>query len=140
MPMRPVLRSSALILITLVIGRPALAQATSCRANADTASAYVGKLKLMYSVADPGATAGQGLPYAGPAAISLVTSASTCKSAVGAYNKTNGFSGKNARSSAYVVSIGTSGYAVIDPTNMRGENVLVFVYDTSWRFKKALMD
>lgn len=140
MPMRPFLGCSALILVTLVSGRPALAQANSCRANADTASAYVGKLKLIYSVADPGATESQGLPYAAPTAISLVTSATTCKSAVSAYNKTNGFSGKNARNNAYVISIGTGGYAVIDPSNKRGENVLMFVYDTSWRFKKALMD
>jgi hypothetical protein len=99
------------------------AQTSSCRTAADTAGLLVGRLRIAFA------------KTVAPSAITLVTSSSTCDSAVAAYNQT-----RSAQlSSVYVVALGSIGYVVVNPADTEGEYTLMYIYDPQWVFKQAAL-
>jgi hypothetical protein len=122
--------ASALLISGL--GKPAHAQASYCRTNADTANLYVKLERLGASTVDTAYMRSHGLPYAPPSAVALVTANNTCKAAVSAYNKTHGLSGSRAIASVYVLAIGSAGYVVINPLETTGNRLMKYLYNRSW--------
>jgi hypothetical protein len=112
--------------------------AAQCRTAADTANLLVSRIKLAYASMDTVFVKSQGDPVAAPSAISLVTKSNTCKSAVSAYNNTHGLTSANGIQSAYVIALGKNGYVVINPAQTSGEYTMMFVYNSSWVFKRAV--
>lgn len=113
------------------------AQTSYCRSHPDTAGVLVAGLQGAYGEMDSTVLKSKGLPYAKPTAISLVTSSNTCKSGVNAYNKARG-SGGAALSNAYVVTLGSNGFVVINPQERMGEFTAMWVFDRHWVYKQRL--
>lgn len=78
----------------------------------------------------------QGLPYATPDAITLVTQSSTCKSAVAAYNQAAGITPLLA--SVYVAKLGKKGYVVMNPKDHAGDYQAMWVFDAQWAMKRRI--
>lgn len=113
------------------------AQSSYCRSHPDTAGVLVAGLQGAYGEMDSTVLKSKGLPYADPAAISLVTSSNTCKSGVNAYNKARG-TGSATLSSAYVLALGNNGFVVINPQEQMGEFTAMWVFDRRWTYKRRL--
>lgn len=127
--MRPAFR--LLVISSLIAGVPNLAVGQSCKAPSDTSSLLVNSLKVAFANVDSAFVTSQGQPFAQPSDIALVTDSLTCAAGIAAYNQENG----TAISSAWVIQIGTSGYAVVSPTNQVGEFKPYYLFNTSWQLK-----
>jgi hypothetical protein len=112
------------------------AQGSSCRAAADTAGPFVASLQGSYDGMDTVWMKSQGLPYATPDAIKLVTQSSTCKAAVAAYNQATGITPPLA--SVYVAALGKKGYVVMNPKEHAGDYQAMWVFDTQWTMKRHI--
>jgi hypothetical protein len=126
--------SMLLLLLITNTGTAVGAQASACRTDPDTAGVLVGRLKVAYAVMDTTRLRAQGDPVAVPSDIVLVTDSTTCAAGVTAYNATNG----RGVTSAYVVALGESGFVVVDPQDRTGELLMMYVFDSQWRFKTAV--
>lgn len=129
--------------VTLVIGVVLTSAcvhglAAQCRVSSDTASLYVSVLRLAYASMDTSYLKSQGDPVAAPSDISLVTNSNTCDSGVSAYNKTHGLTTTSGIKSAYVIALGSNGYVVINPSQTSGEYTMMFIYGSTWAFRKAI--
>lgn len=129
--------------VTLVVGMALTSTCVQdltaqCRVSSDTANLYVNGLRVAYASMDTSYLKSQGDPVAAPSEINLITSSDTCDSAVSAYNETHGITASSGIKSAYVVALGRNGYIVINPEQTTGEHTMIFIYDSTWAFKKTL--
>lgn len=129
----------AITVIALVIGSvvPGLAQ-SSCRTNPDTAAGIVNGLKGAFEGGDTLYLRTAGKPFAVPANIALVTTSTTCKAGVTAYNKARALNGGRAIKSAYVVALSPNGYAVVNPNDVAGNFTIMFLFDNAWALKQRI--
>jgi hypothetical protein len=102
-----------------------------CRAANDTSALYVQRLKRAYEDIDSATVVTRGEPFARGSAISFVSDSAVCASAVAAYHQAGG----GPISSAYVIQLGPSGWAVFTPDNDSGEFTMIYLFNSSWQFK-----
>lgn len=70
------------------------------------------------------------LPVVSTTQIALVTDARTCAKASAAYGPPTG---STTSPLVYVIQLGKSGYAVLDPTQLAGEYRTVMIFDRQWK-------
>lgn len=134
----------ALVVIASVACRPpsALGQSGACLTAEPMRSGFLGSVRFIYE--DPKIDSikwkAAGFPFARGAAITIVTTNNTCKSAVAAFNKQSGRTGTpQAVTQVYVAKIGSTGYVVMTPQEgTNGEWQTHYWFNTKWVFKQEM--
>jgi hypothetical protein len=128
---------AAVLLLGGTACAPLVGQTTTACITKDPDKTYfITTLRIMYDSvgADSVAWKANGYPFATGAAISLVTSKSTCSSALAAYNRQS----RRAVTQVLVAKLGSTGYVVMSPQDRTGEWGSYMWFDTKWSFKGTL--
>ena len=121
---------------TLLSGFAAELRAQSpCGSNADTLNVFLTAVKHVYSVSDSARLVTRGFLYARPDQIVAVTAPEACSTALAAYNQTKQLSGLDARTSVYVVALGSAGYLVFDPSY----SGVKYEMGPAWQVRRAIL-
>ncbi len=129
--MRSMLVLSSIVMLLSLTAR-ADAQGSPCLANSDTASIHVAAVTRTVTFGDSARLTSQGIPYRPSGGVTLVTDSLSCRSAVNAYNSLDSTTANI--SSAYVMKVGTSVYALALPQG------LYYYLDSSYRLLAAMGD
>lgn len=139
MTMRVHIFTTSLLVSTCLISRPAMAQSGSaCRPTDKYASHLQSELISMATAAraDSSVRAAFHLPLVTASDVQIVSDSATCASAAAAYDRemVRLFNETSRSRTVHVVRVGTSGYAIMDPSEQAGEWIPVVFVDTSFAY------
>jgi len=132
--MRKRLMAVLTVLVIVCIAGRANSQTLKCKAADQTSSDVIAELKYWMSATNAEFVYRRDsvfmIPVVSASQISVVTAETTCQKLVMAYAL---LPKSYTPPSLYVVKLGNKGYAVLDPTDLTGDQRTVMIFDTKFK-------